>query len=859
MVLRQLQPSFTGGEISPSLQARTDAGAYHTWLKSAQNMLIHPQGGISNRPGTQYQGAAKYAAKNCRLFAFPISEEESYIVEAGEQYLRFYTSNGPVLAANQSMLEIATPYSAQDVEKLHTAQYNNSLYISHPSYPLRRLTRTALGQFTWEEVPLTGGPFQPANTDETKKMRLYPQTQTVESQGVAATLAFEPVNYPNLIVWAYFNGEWFYAADGYGLRLSEIAQYFNDQYASQGLTATVQGSILRVTSAAADGGDWNDATLVLEYRSSFSGPANETVTQTLSGGENAGTQTVVQAGRYVLESDFDMFTPLHTGALFSLTHVVDAQQLQGTLGYESVSSFIKSGSDWTLRTGGTWTGTLHVEVSRDGGSTWNTLKVLTRASGEDNFYLAGNLNDPETMFCLRVRSCQISGEATYELTADAFIQQGVVQVFSYVSARQVIVSAQRAFGSEAWTDNWAQGSFSPAAGYPACVFFYQDRLGLAATAREMQTLWFSKTGKPADFGHARDTFLSTDGFSVRLGGTRLNRIEHVLVANRLLVFTAGSEWTLTSNGGLSLDTLQLERQSEYGTCAVGPVLVGNRVLFVSSGGAAVREWVYDYTTCSYTGQDVTLRAKHLFAGQTLTQLAFTHEPDPVLWCVTQSGDLRTLTYIPDGNIYAWTHQQTQGEWVSVCELNGTVWLAVRRKGGIFIEKMLPRPTDTDPCSPVFLDSSVSYVFDTAQTELTGLSHLEGQKINVLADGNVCHGLTVTGGKVTLPFAVQRAHAGLAYQSEITTLPLAQAQGEKHRLVSVGVCVLNSRGGKIGTEKNALTPLVQRTHEAYNAPIALQTRVFEVALADRHQTAPSLVVRQEEPLPLTVLALRVRAA
>ena len=859
MVLRQLQPSFTGGEISPSLQARTDAGAYHTWLKSAQNMLVHPQGGISNRPGTQYQGTAKYAAQNCRLLAFPIDEEESYIVEAGEQYLRFYTANGPVLAADQNVLELATPYSAQKVEQLHVAQYNQSLYVAHPAHALRRLTRTALGQFTWEEVALSGGPFQPENTDETKKMRLYPQTETVESQGVAAALAFEPINYPNLIVWAYFNDEWFYAADGYGLRLAEIADYFNTQYGSRGLLATVQGSMLRVTSAAADGGDWNGATLVLEYRSRFSGPADVTVTQTLCGGENVGTQTVAQPGRYVLESDFDVFTPPLVGALFSLTHVVDAQQLQGSLGYESVSGAIKSGSDWTLRTGGNWTGTLHVEVSRDGGTTWSTLKVLTRASGEDNFYLAGNLNDAENMFCLRVRSCQISGEATYELTADSFIQQGVVQVLSYVSARQVIVSAQRAFGSEEWTSTWAQGSFSPADGYPACVFFYQDRLGLAATTREMQTLWFSKTGKPTDFGHARSTFLSTDSFSVRLGGTRLNRIEHVLVANRLLIFTAASEWTLTSNGVLSLDTLQLEQQSEYGASTARPVLVGNRALFVSAGGSGVRELVYDYATSSYIGQDVTLRAKHLFAGQRVKQLAFTAEPDPVLWCTTQAGHLCTLTYIPDANIYAWTHQQTQGTFVSVCELNGAVWVAVRRTGGVFIEKMVPRPTDTDPCSPVFLDSSVSYVFDTAQSTLTGLSHVEGQEICVLADGNVCSGLTVADGQVTLPFAARQVHAGLSYVSEIKTLPLAQAQGEKHRLVSVGVHVLNSRGGKIGTESGVLTPLIERTHEAYNTPILLQTRVFEVALADRHQTAPSLVVKQDEPLPLTVLALRVRAA
>ena len=291
MVLRHLQPSFTGGEISPSLQARTDATAYHTWLKNAQNMLIHPQGGISNRTGTAYRGTTKYTDKNCRLFAFPISEDENYIVEAGEHYLRFYTLGGPVLNANQTVLELTTPYTAQEVEKLHTAQYNHSLYIAHPAHPLRCLT------FTWEEVLLSGGPFQPANTDESKKMRAYPQTQTVESEGVAASLAFEPVNYPNLIVWAYFDGTWFYAADGYGLNLAEIADYFNTQYGARGLTATVQGPILRIASEAADGGDWNGHTLVLEYRSRFSGPADLTVTQTLSGGENAGTQTVVQPGR----------------------------------------------------------------------------------------------------------------------------------------------------------------------------------------------------------------------------------------------------------------------------------------------------------------------------------------------------------------------------------------------------------------------------------------------------------------------------------------------------------------------------------------------------------------------------------
>ena len=97
MVQHHLQASFTGGEISPSLQTRVDAASYHTWLKSAQNMIVHPQGGMSNRPGTQYMGSAKQADKPCQLISFPISTQEGYVLELGAHYIRFFTTNGPVL------------------------------------------------------------------------------------------------------------------------------------------------------------------------------------------------------------------------------------------------------------------------------------------------------------------------------------------------------------------------------------------------------------------------------------------------------------------------------------------------------------------------------------------------------------------------------------------------------------------------------------------------------------------------------------------------------------------------------------------------------------------------------------------
>ena len=68
MLLHHIQPSFAGGEVSPSLQGRVDSVAYQTWLKNARNFYVHPQGGASNRPGTVYMGTAKYANKTCRVF-----------------------------------------------------------------------------------------------------------------------------------------------------------------------------------------------------------------------------------------------------------------------------------------------------------------------------------------------------------------------------------------------------------------------------------------------------------------------------------------------------------------------------------------------------------------------------------------------------------------------------------------------------------------------------------------------------------------------------------------------------------------------------------------------------------------------
>ena len=862
MVLHHLQPSWSGGEISPSLYSRVDTVDYHTWLQTAQNMFIHAQGGVSNRPGTRLQGKSKNGGA-CRIIPFVITETESYVVEVGEHYLRFYTSGGRVLDGNDAVLECVTPYAAQDVAELSYTQHNHTLYLTHPKHEPYRLVRTQAGVFTFEKVPLRYGPFQLPNTDVTHQLQVYSTQDTVVTAGVKATLSLQPVAYPQYVMWGYFNNEWFYAAAHYGLNVSEIVDAFNTHYSSQGFTAINLGGVIKIESPQATGGNWNGVELKLAYMDRLDEDPVLTVAQALSGGFNQGVEIAQGTMRYELASNRDFFTPLHVGGRFLLQHQIDAQYAAGVLGYETTSATIQSAGAWTLRTTGVWTGQLVVEVSADLGVSWRTVKILSRLDGDDNFFIPGELDDDENLYYVRVRSCQITGEAGYELQAEAFVQEGIVKATQFVNARTLVVEVERSFASQAWTEHWSEGSFSPAAGYPRCVFFFQDRLGFAGTAKEPQTLWFSKTGNYTDFGHARSVLKDTDSISVNLSGKKLNEIRSVVVANRLLIFTAGSEWTLSSNGSFTIEHLVLEQQSEYGSAQTAPLMTGNKALFVQARGSGLRNFYYDYNTASYESVDVTLQARHLFFNRTVTEIAFQQEPEHLVWCVLDNGQLLSLTYIPQQGVCAWAHHSTQGFFRSICVIaqNGydELWCAVERDGTYYLETFVKRLASKEPAEQIFMDSTVSVRSDTPFDTIENLDHLEGKEVAVLADGNCLKNLRVTDGTLTLPQPARCVQVGLGYVALLRTLPayFSRSNGtildQKRRIVSVVFKLADSRGGTIGSDPENQTEWVRLDMRTLGTPLALQTRDVRCVLSGQHQYMPSVFFKQTEPFPVTILA------
>lgn len=153
--LRAYQPSFTAGELSPALWARVDLAKYGSGLKTALNLFIHPHGGASNRAGLEFVAEVKDSDDFAILIPFQFNTEQSYELEFGDQYFRVYKDGGVVLSG-MSPYEVVTPYLHTDLDELVFIQEADVMYIVHPLYEPRKLSR--LDHDDWTLTTVTFAP-----------------------------------------------------------------------------------------------------------------------------------------------------------------------------------------------------------------------------------------------------------------------------------------------------------------------------------------------------------------------------------------------------------------------------------------------------------------------------------------------------------------------------------------------------------------------------------------------------------------------------------------------------------------------------------------------------------------------------
>lgn len=592
-----------------------------------------------------------------------------------------------------------------------------------------------------------------------------------------------------------------------------------------------------------------------------------------------GDNTTVEAsdvyGDITLTASDDIFAKSDEGSLFALTHFLETDYKKGTPsstgGNLQVSVLPKS--NVYVESFGFWDGNFSLEKYDPVSLQW--VNVRTQSGNRSQNYSLTEENTSESIASYRVTSTEFntgvwSGENEKQrgyITIQSIggDYTGHVLITEYVSPTVVKGTVKKQLASTDETRDFAFAAWNGEKGYPSATGFYEDRLVFAGSKGFPQTFWTSKTGDYYNFGTSIPS-ADDDGITATLNGGQMNGIKAIIAFGEMLLLTAGGEFKVSGGGKAITGSNVLSQPQEYrGVSDVNPVTIGSRIIYVQHQGNIIRDLAYSYDVDKYTGDDLNLLASHLFEGHKIISMTYQQIPNSIVWCVRDDGLLLGLTYIKEQNIYAW-HQHTTagGKFVSVCNIGGStedkLYAVIERGGQYYVEIMESRDKSTNVEDQFFVDSGITYEGEPID-EISGLEHLEGYTVAILADGNVLPQQTVENGKVLLGNKYKKVHVGLPIDAEIKTLPIDfTAQdgtylSRKKRIATVTLLLKDSRGGLFGMKENELNEFKWRSNEDYGEPIGLQTGKFKVTIKSAtYDETQQIIIKQPDPLPMTVLSL-----
>jgi len=740
--------NFTAGEISPQLYGRVDIQKYPTGCRTLENFLVRVHGGVQRRPGTYYVAATKHAGKKARLIPFEYSTTQAYILEVGDQYMRFYKEYGQITSGSPAApYEIATPWLEADLPKIMYAQDEDTLYLACAGYAPRVLTRNSHTSWTLAEHAFTEPPYLEENTDPD-----WALAPSIPVAGVQTLITNKPL-----------------------FTAQHVGAAFRLQY---GTTTTKWG--------------W----CIFDTYDPFN--------------PNAGVVTV--------KSEFG-------------NNYVDIE------GMTSANPCVVTVTGHGLRTGD------YVFFDGITQATWNGMNW--------QFYKITKI-DADTF--------SLDGKNTIGWAA-------------YVPGTDPgkVTSATR---------RWREGAFSTYRGWPDSVVFHEQRLIYFKDA----SMYASKTGNPNDFGSAfTGTPLATDGFSYKLAAEKSNIIRWAASRNNLLLGATDGVWRMgaqTSTDPVTPTNAKLSQQSRQGSALLRAHSVGHSILFVerlglpTNTGEKVIEISYKWETDAYHGKDLTLLSEHIGAGGIL-DWDFQRSPFPILWCVRNDGTLLGMTYDKEQDVIGWHRHPMDGEVEAVCCIPGDdqddLWMIVNRtvNGAVvrYVEYLTPMKYGTSVEDAFFVDCGLTYR-GAAATTLSGLTHLIGKTVAVLANGTVHPPVVVDlAGQIALEYPATVAHVGLPFTSTLETVDLegggaeGPAQGKK-RAVSKVLCRFYETGSGIEIGRAAdndtaeqLDVLDFRTASSLmGSPEPLFDGIHPVMFPRAWQREARIKVRMSNPLPASILVM-----
>lgn len=959
------QVSFTSGEISQSLYARTDLARYQSGVKKLLNFIPMQYGGVRNRAGFKAIPCA-YAAWSGNyptMIPFSRSETENIVIMINYGFFRFIKNGSLITYASKTITNITQANPAVVTSAAHGYSNGDSVLINNV---------IGMSQVNNRDLIVTNAT---ANTFELSYIDIDHAINAVDSTGYDAYLqggacykiyelahyydssSIPFVDYVQSVDLVIFTHENFHPK---ALRyFGDTSWTFSDYELKGGAfksTNTTDNTVVYYATGgrlfARPNGVFNVGSvgqLVKLQTDDFGIPWEAGVAVATNDIRRAGdnfyqatifgtTGTLRPAHSIGDASDGTInWRYLHSGiGIVKITSFVSDKEVTVDVidhvpeGCYRINYGINSPSI-TIVNGGAGGTNGNFPLGIVGGS------FITTAVG--NFDVAGGV----------LVAVNITGFGTYYLespTLDFSASAGLAGVVVTVNLVNLLGAGNPSIPSK----RWALGAFGGDQGYPKAVNFYQERLVFGGTAAQPETVFTSVVGAYDDFSTSSPV-KDDDGLVFTLAGRKLNKIKFIEGIQDLLCFTSAGESLIAggSNYVLTPSTLSVRPQSNYGTAQVKPILVGDGVIFIHQNGSTIFDMAFnsDSTTSSgIVASDITLLANHLFNGYSITKLAYQQTPDRTILAVRDDGVLLSCTYLKDQQVVAWAQHTTEGLFKDVCVIQeggrDVLYAIVDRDGIASVEFMPSRDVTTiydsffvdggysyngvnttaktmtltggtlwddsetltltasastftsddigqyvflydgtsvvkfiitaytgntivsvisDRTVPVALRSTALTTWSSALLEVGGLWSLNGKTVAILANGNVEPQQTVANGKITLQSASDRFSVGLPYVSDLETLKInvlgsrdGTTQTKQKLINKVSLICQDTRGLFAGADDTHLREYRQPKRTTYDDPLEMVSGLFEQAIASSYDKQGSILIRQSDPLPVTILSI-----
>jgi hypothetical protein len=525
------------------------------------------------------------------------------------------------------------------------------------------------------------------------------------------------------------------------------------------------------------------------------------------------------------------------------------------------------------------------KLSRTGHTAW----TLTEVEFTNGPYLDDNVTavtfhlSAHTVGTGRTLTASTATFASTDVGRLVRFRDGYGEITAFTSTTEVTITIIEDMGSSSSSTDWSLGAFSDTTGYPSCVTFFEQRLVFAGTKSQPQTLFFSKSGDYENMDENRGgTVADDDAIIYTIASNQVNAIRFMTSTRTLIVGTAGGEFTVSGGGTDSAITptnILIKKQSNHGSANLDAIAVGNATLFLQRAKRKIRELAYNFDVDGYLAPDMTILAEHI-SETGITQMAYQQEPNQIIWCVRTDGQLIALTYQREQQVVAWHRHIFGGSFSTgnaVCESVAALptdndeyqlWVIIKRTiNGTtkrYVEYLHAFDFDeTDNTDFNFLDSQLVYS-GSPVTSISGLSHLEGQTVAILADGATHPRKTVTSGSISLDRSASKVKVGLPYTSLLQTMRLdagsqdGTSQGKTKRIFDITLRIYESIGIEVGPDLNNMERIPFRSSATLmDQAIPVFTGDKEIEFRGNYETDGYVYVRQDQPLPLTILSLYPR--